>query len=191
MLFLLPQGLHNVNFLFVLPGREKLSRPALFLEKIFLPGPPSKYTQAPMTTNKHVIVYAEDDLDDLFLVKQAFEMHDHIEVLHAPDGQKALHLLEGMLEKNVLPCLVILDVNMPVLNGREALQAIRNHPHLNVLNVVLFTTSNSSADIAFAKSLNASFVTKPIDYNDLEAIARRFVDQCNFEINKLSASKGD
>lgn len=141
-----------------------------------------------MTTNKHIIVYAEDDLDDLFLVRQAFEIHDHIEVIHAPDGQKALHTLEDMLRKKFLPCLIILDVNMPVLNGRETLQAIRNHPQLKDLAVVLFTTSNSPSDVAFAESLNAAFVTKPIDYKDLEEIARRFVDKCNFEINKLSVS---
>src|SRR6059058_3522978 len=100
-----------------------------------------------MTTNKHTIVYAEDDLDDLFLVRQAFEKHDHIEVVHAPDGRKALRTLEEMAGENFLPCLVILDINMPVMNGREALQAIRNHPQLQHLAVVLFTTSNNPSDI--------------------------------------------
>jgi CheY-like chemotaxis protein len=139
-----------------------------------------------MNTSKHTIVYAEDDLDDLFIVKQAFEKHDHISVVHAPDGKKALLTLEEMLQDNCLPCLVILDINMPVMNGKETLQAIRQHPHLNRLAVVLFTTSNSPADIAFAQSMDAAFVTKPIEYSDLEMIARKFVDQCNFEINKLS-----
>lgn len=141
-----------------------------------------------MTTSKHTIVYAEDDLDDLFLVKQAFEKHDHIQVVHAPDGKKAMHTLEEMLQANFLPCLVILDINMPVMNGRETLQAIRNHPRLAKLAVVLFTTSNSPADVEFAKNMDAVLVTKPIEYKDLEAIARQFVDQCNFEINKLSTS---
>lgn len=139
-----------------------------------------------MTTDKHIIIYAEDDLDDLFLVKQAFETHNHIEVIHAADGHQALQMLEDMLHKKTLPCLVILDVNMPVLNGRETLQAIRNHPQLGRLPVVLFTTSNNPADIAFAKGLNASFITKPIDYRDLENIAKTFVEKCNFETGKLS-----
>jgi CheY-like chemotaxis protein len=68
---------------------------------------------------------------------------------------------------------------MPVMNGREALQAIRNHPHLKGLQVVLFSTSNSAADIAFAQSLNAFLITKPIEYIDLETITRSFVDKCN------------
>lgn len=141
-----------------------------------------------MTTNKHTIVYAEDDLDDLFLVKQAFEKHDHIEVVHSADGRKAVQTLEAMLSKNTLPCLVILDVNMPVMNGREALQAIRLHPQLARLPVVLFTTSNNPADVAFAKSLDAAYITKPIEYRDLEVIAKQFVDRCNFETNKLSVN---
>jgi CheY-like chemotaxis protein len=139
-----------------------------------------------MTTSKHTIVYAEDDLDDLFIIKQAFEKHDHISVVHAPDGRKALLTLEQMLQENFLPCLVILDINMPVMNGREALQAIRNHPHLNKLQVILFTTSNSLSDISFAQSLDATLITKPIEYADMEYIARKFLEQCNFEINKLS-----
>lgn len=139
-----------------------------------------------MTTSKHTIVYAEDDLDDLFIVKQAFEKHDHIEVLHAPDGKRAFQLLEEMLETSFLPCLVILDINMPIMNGKETLKAIRNHTGLKKLAVVLFSTSNSAADISFAESLNSMLITKPIEYSDLELIAKRFVEQCNFEINKLS-----
>ena len=139
-----------------------------------------------MRTSKHTIVYAEDDLDDLFIVKQAFEKHDHIDVVHAPDGKKAIITLEEMLIQNFLPCLVILDINMPVMNGRETLQAIRKHPRLTGLSVVLFSTSNSPADAEFAQKHDAVLITKPIEYSDLENIAATFVDQCNFEINKLS-----
>ena len=140
-----------------------------------------------MIKNKHTIVYAEDDMDDLFIVKQAFEKHDHINVVHAPDGRKALMTLENMLEENYLPCLVILDINMPVMNGKETLQAIRNHPHLSRLSVVLFSTSNNPSDITFAQKLNAMLITKPIEYSDLENIAKQFVEQCNFEINKIAS----
>jgi len=139
-----------------------------------------------MTTSKHTIVYAEDDLDDLFIVKQAFEKHDHIQVVHAPDGKKALLTLEEMLLQNILPCLVILDINMPIMNGRETLQEIRRHPRLTNLSVVLFSTSNSSSDAEFARKHDAVLITKPIEYSDLEKIAAAFVEQCNFEINKLS-----
>jgi CheY-like chemotaxis protein len=107
-------------------------------------------------------------------------------VVHAPDGKRALLLLEEILQEGYFPCLVILDINMPIMNGKEALRTIRNHPDLQKLPVVLFSTSNNSTDIEFAESLNSMLITKPIEYSDLEMIAKRFVEQCNFEINKLS-----
>lgn len=139
-----------------------------------------------MTISKHIILYAEDDLDDLFIVQQAFERHDHIQVRHAPDGRKALQMLEEMLQENYLPCLLILDINMPAMNGKETLQAVRNHAQLKHLPAVLFSTSNNPNDISFAGSHDAILITKPVDFSDLEKIALTFVERCNFEINKLS-----
>lgn len=140
-----------------------------------------------MKTSKHTIVYAEDDVDDLFIVKQGFEKHDHIKVVHAPDGRRALHVLEEMVKDNVLPCLVILDINMPVMNGKETLQAIRSHEELSKLPVVLFSTSNSLSDRTFAQNFDSELITKPIDFSDLEMIVSQFIDRCNFEVDKLSA----
>lgn len=140
-----------------------------------------------MATVKHTILYAEDDLDDLFILKQAFEKHNHIEVLHAPDGKMTLSMLEEGVKEKVLPCLVILDINMPVMNGREALEAIRNHPALQKLPVVLFSTSNNTADKLFAESHDAILITKPVDFFNLEMIVEQFIDRCNFEVNTIAA----
>jgi CheY-like chemotaxis protein len=137
---------------------------------------------------KHTIVYAEDDLDDVFILQQAFQKHDHIDVLHVPDGRLALVTLEDMAQENNLPCLVILDINMPVMNGREALQAIRNHSSLSKLPVVLFSTSNSPMDKLFAESYEAILITKPVEFANLEEIVDQFIDRCNFEINNISAN---
>jgi CheY-like chemotaxis protein len=139
-----------------------------------------------MSTLNHTILYAEDDLDDLFILQQAFEKHDHIKVAHALDGKKAMQMLESMLEEKSLPCLVILDINMPVMNGREVLQYIRQHPDMNRLPVVLFSTSSSSSDKQFAETLNATLITKPVDFGKLEIIVGQFIERCDFEINKVS-----
>ncbi len=143
---------------------------------------------AVMTTLKHTIVYAEDDLDDLFILKQAFEKHKHIEVVHAMDGRKAMLILEDMASKKVLPCLVILDINMPVMNGREVLQSIRSQNVLSKLPVVLFSTSSNAADKLFAESYDAILITKPVDYGNLEVIVDQFIERCDFEINKVSVN---
>lgn len=141
-----------------------------------------------MPTAKHTIVYAEDDLDDLFILQQAFQKHDHINVLHAPDGRLALTILESMALENSLPCLVILDINMPIMNGREVLQAIRNHENLSKLPVILFSTSSSPVDRVFAESFEAILVTKPVEISNLEKIVEQFVEHCNFEVNKVQAN---
>src|SRR5215216_3419919 len=134
--------------------------------------------------SKHTILYAEDDLDDLFMVREAFEQHDHIEVVHAPNGLEALHTLHTMQANGFLPCLVILDINMPVMDGKETLIKVRSNERIKKVPIVLFSTSNSAVDRSFAEKWEVELITKPLNYEDLEGIARQFVDRCNFEINK-------
>lgn len=136
-------------------------------------------------TRKHTILYAEDDLDDLFMVQQAFESFRHIEVRHARNGLEVVQELQQMVGTQQLPCLVILDINMPVMDGREALQKIKEDERLAPVPIVLFSTSSSQTDLDFASRWNVLLETKPLSFSDLELIARRFVDQCNFEVNSV------
>lgn len=139
--------------------------------------------------SRHTILYAEDDMDDLFMVKKAFEKHDHIEVLHAPNGDEALQLLHRLLKEEKKPCLVILDINMPVINGREALTKIKTIDAFRDIPVVLFSTSSSPVDRQFAERYQVELFTKPLHYNDLEKIAFQFINKCNFEVNKLEKNQ--
>jgi CheY-like chemotaxis protein len=140
-------------------------------------------------TSKHTILYAEDDLDDLLMVREAFEQHDHIEVVHAANGWEALNILRSMYSNHFLPCLIILDINMPVMDGKEALVKIKAEDGLKKVPIVLFSTSNSLSDQNFALKWNVDLITKPLHYDDLESIAREFVTRCNFEINKLKQAR--
>src|SRR5437763_8826702 len=134
---------------------------------------------------KHTIVYAEDDLDDLFMVQQAFEKYNSdIEIFHAPDGFETLRYLNNLKENDPLPCLIILDINMPGMDGRETLIRIKQSERFNDVPVVMFTTSSSDADKHFARKWKADFITKPFLYSELEDLARSFSDLCNFEIKK-------
>jgi len=137
---------------------------------------------------RHTILYAEDDLDDLYMVKKAFENHDHIQVVHASNGEEALHHLYSMHENDIRPCLIILDINMPILNGREALTKIKTSVEFKEIPVVLFSTSSSSVDKQFAEKYQVEFFTKPLHFHDLDKIARQFIEKCNFEINKIRSS---
>ena len=134
--------------------------------------------------HKHYILYAEDDHDDLYMVKQAFHQFDsEIELIHVSNGLEALEELNHGHQVGKLPCLIILDINMPGLDGRDTLARIKQSENLNHLPVVLFTTSSSEKDKSFAQKWGADFITKPLVYSELENLARRFLHICSSEVS--------
>ncbi len=137
-----------------------------------------------MSATKQIILYAEDDLDDLDMVKLAFEKHDEIEIIHASDGNQALHYLNNLQPGDALPCLIILDINMPGMDGRQALLQIKQAEAFQHIPVVMFTTSNSPMDIEFARRHGADFVTKPLRFEEIENLAAEFTLRCNVEMSK-------
>src|SRR5690349_14488676 len=107
-------------------------------------------------TLKNIVFYADDDTDDLELVEDAFaRFSNNVEVITAKDGVQALSYLQTLNEQTPTPCLIILDINMPILNGRDVLRKIKEMPPLSSVPVVLFTTSSSPLDKEFAKKYNA------------------------------------
>ena len=138
-----------------------------------------------MSSKKHSILYAEDDLDDLFMVKQAFESYNNeIEIVHAYNGFDAIQFLNHLKEQKQLPCLVILDINMPGMDGREALIRIKQSEHYKNIPVVMFTTSSSELDKNFARKWGADFITKPLVFSELQELAKTFISLCDFEITR-------
>jgi CheY-like chemotaxis protein len=135
-------------------------------------------------TNKYTVLYAEDDLDDVFFVQECFKkFNNKIELLRAENGVEALQLLEQLHQKGTSPCLIILDINMPVMDGRQALIKIKQNSNFKNLPVVLFTTSNSKLDKDFAVKWGADFLTKPLKYSEVEELAEEFARRCDFEMN--------
>lgn len=135
-----------------------------------------------MTATKHTILYAEDDLDDLDMVKLAFEKQKDIEIVHAHDGNEALAYLNGIARGEMLPCLIILDINMPGMDGRQTLLHIKKEEVYKEIPVVMFTTSNSPMDIEFARVHGADFITKPLRFDEIESLAVEFTKRCNIEM---------
>lgn len=137
-----------------------------------------------LADHKHTILYAEDDLDDLFMIRQAFEQFDgSTQLVHTNNGFEALELLNKAKVDKHLPCLIILDINMPGMNGREALIRIRQSEDFKDIPVVLFTTSSSELDKAFAKKWGAEFITKPLVFSELEELAKRFISLCSTSVS--------
>lgn len=133
---------------------------------------------------KRLVLYADDDLDDLQFVRESFAEHAEDIQLHTFPG--AIELLEYIANRktNTPPCLVILDINMPRLDGKTALKLLRNIHGYENIPVVLFTTSMSPYDAQFAHSYNASFISKPLTSLQMDAITKNFLDHCNEGVKK-------
>jgi len=137
------------------------------------------------STPKNIVLYADDDTDDLELVQDAFyRFTKNVEVITARNGSQALGCLSELREEDSFPCLIILDINMPVLNGKEVLIKLREIEGFDSIPVVLFTTSSLPVDEQFAKKYNAGFVTKPLDVSQMKVITESFIDHCSDEIQK-------
>ena len=132
---------------------------------------------------RHLVIYADDDPDDVELVEEAFSAYKgQVELATFPNGELALQFFQKNTE--VTPCLIILDINMPGISGKEVLKKIRQMDKLEKVPAVLFTTSNSVRDMEFAMHYNAGFITKPLDLNQMEVIAEKFIDHCSDDIRE-------
>lgn len=138
-----------------------------------------------MYTPRHVVLYADDDPDDLDLVLEAFaRFSDNVDVVTAQDGFEALSYLNNLPPLDPTPCLIILDINMPRLDGKETLKRIRSLERFQDVPVVMFTTSSLPYDKDFAQKYKAGFITKPIDVNQISVIAEQFISHCTDEIKR-------
>jgi two-component system, chemotaxis family, response regulator Rcp1 len=125
------------------------------------------------------ILLVEDNPADARLLQEAFaELRFGAELAVVRDGVQALKRLRG----GALPDVVLLDLNLPIMDGRELLDAIRNDPTLGELPVVVLSTSHYDQDIATCRRLGArGYVIKPPGYAELlEAAAgvMRLCEEC-------------
>lgn len=136
-----------------------------------------------MKPEKHLVVYADDDNDDRDLVAEAFLEHNQfIELRQFENGLQICQFLQNLPPHKPAPCLIILDINMPIMNGKEALRRLRNHHRFAAIPAILFSTSSVPEDRDFALSMNASMITKPTSYTEIRQVAREFANACADEV---------
>jgi CheY-like chemotaxis protein len=132
------------------------------------------------TTSKPItILMADDDPDDRQLTREAFE-ENHLanDLRFVEDGEELMDYLyqrgkyaaEGAAP---LPGLILLDLNMPRKDGREALQEIKADPRLRNIRVIVMTTSKAEEDVVRSYDLSAaSYITKPVTFERLVEVIR-------------------
>lgn len=123
-------------------------------------------------TQRNALLLVEDNPDDEELTLLAFEQSqigNEVVVVH--DGVEALDFLFGTgmyaaRDTSVMPALILLDLQLPRINGLEVLQRLRADNRTKLLPVVILTTSNEQRDLINSYSYGCnSYIRKPVDYN--------------------------
>lgn len=137
------------------------------------------------------VLLVEDNPGDVRLTIEALKdakLHNSLSVVN--DGVEALEFLrrEGRYENAPRPDLILLDLNLPLKDGREVLEEIKNDNNLRRIPVVILTTSSSEKDILESYNLHANcYITKPVDLNQFMTIVRN-IQHFWFSVVKLPAS---
>src|SRR5690606_8613955 len=127
-----------------------------------------------MKTNNLNIIIADDDPDDRMLILEALKENSWFgNICFAEDGEYLMQELYARKKNRDLPCLILLDLNMPRKDGRQALEEIKNDQDLKHIPVIILSTSDSQEEIlkSYKSGIN-TFFTKPSRYSELsETIA--------------------
>lgn len=125
------------------------------------------------------ILMADDDEDDRVLAREAMEESRVLNQLYfVEDGVELIAYLNGTdkyadREQHPMPGLILLDLNMPKKDGREALKEIKSDPRLRRIPVVILTTSKAEEDMLRGYDLGAaSYITKPVTFSSLVELMR-------------------
>lgn len=141
--------------------------------------------------DKIAILMAEDDPDDRLMTQEALEeSHLKNKLYMVNDGEELLDFLNRRgrytdPESSPKPGIILLDLNMPKKDGRQALAEIKANPDLRKIPVIILTTSKAEEDILNTYDLGAnSFITKPVTFEGLVDVIKK-LGQYWFEIVKL------
>ncbi|MGZ3181968.1 MAG: response regulator [Telluria sp.] len=119
-------------------------------------------------TNKPILLVEDDQVDVMTIRRALKEIHVANPVVNMENGEAALDYLDN--SANERPCIILLDLNMPIMNGIEFLQKAKEDPRFRRIPVVVLTTSEEQQDKVNSFELGvAGYMAKPVDY-------RRFVE---------------
>lgn len=135
--------------------------------------------------NKRYILIAEDDMDDRYLMKTALEETGITEeVKYVENGVEVINCLEEVTEKNGVfnyPKLILLDLNMPKMDGREVLKKLKSTEAYRKIPVIVFSTTKNQLEVNRCYDLGANtYIIKPVSYDTLVDTIRQI---CSYWFN--------
>ena len=126
------------------------------------------------------IILADDDAEDRAIIQDAMELLDAGDVMmFAKNGEELLELLQRSVTELTCPCLIVLDLNMPKMNGTQTLSRLKADRNLKHIPVIIYSTSFNPVEKEKCLLLGAhSFITKPISYKESKETAQAFLQLC-------------
>ena len=122
-------------------------------------------------TNKPILLVEDDQVDVMTVMRALKEIHVTNPVVNPENGEEALKYLRD--PKNTKPCIILLDLNMPIMNGIEFLQVAKQDAQLRRIPVVVLTTSEEQQDKVNSFDLGvAGYMAKPVDYRQFVEVMR-------------------
>jgi CheY-like chemotaxis protein len=122
-------------------------------------------------TNKPILLVEDDQVDMMRVSRALAEIHVTNQIVHLENGEDALNYLRD--ENSDKPCLILLDLNMPIMNGIEFLRALKKDEKRRGFPVVVLTASDDQQDKLNSFNLGvAGYVVKPVDYRRLVEVMR-------------------
>ncbi|TDW96630.1 response regulator receiver domain-containing protein [Dinghuibacter silviterrae] len=132
-----------------------------------------------METKKRILL-ADDDREDQFIIAEAFEEIGVKDILHfVENGEHVLAWLETCAAEGTLPELIVLDLNMPKMNGTQTLLRLKEDERFRHIPVIIYSTSLNNIERDECIRLGAhSYVIKGITFNECKNIAKTLYDCC-------------
>jgi CheY-like chemotaxis protein len=122
-------------------------------------------------TNKPILLVEDDQVDTMTVIRALKEIHVTNPLVHLENGEEAVNYLRDPQKEK--PCIILLDLNMPIMNGIEFLQIVKNDSKLRCIPVVVLTTSEEQQDKVNSFNLGvAGYMAKPVDYRQFVEVMR-------------------
>jgi CheY-like chemotaxis protein len=122
-------------------------------------------------TNKPILLVEDDQVDTMTVKRALKEIHVTNPLVHLENGEEAVHYLRDAERDK--PCIILLDLNMPIMNGIEFLQVVKHDDQLRRIPVVVLTTSEEQQDKVNSFNLGvAGYMAKPVDYRQFVEVMR-------------------
>ncbi|MEO6824163.1 MAG: response regulator [Nitrosospira sp.] len=122
-------------------------------------------------TNKPILLVEDDQVDTMTVIRALKEIHVTNPLVHLENGEEAVQYLQD--PENEKPCIILLDLNMPIMNGIEFLHVVKHDDQLKRIPVVVLTTSEEQQDKVNSFNMGvAGYMAKPVDYRQFVEVMR-------------------